>query len=124
MCNIAPLSQRGWLCESFSIPPEEFDPFSDKLPLGRLPNSWWECGCEDMNTYTQAFCREPLIGIDEQDSLNRIRYASATNVVLWTVYSTEGSLIWNQVQEMQVLGAMTSQLMLAATALALVLQAF
>lgn len=57
MCEIAPYSQRGWLCESFSIPYDDFDPWSEKMPLGRVPNSWWECGCEDKNTYTQAFCR-------------------------------------------------------------------
>ncbi len=46
------MSTYGWLCESFTIDIESFDPQSSDLPLDRVPNSFWQCGCEDKNTYT------------------------------------------------------------------------
>ena len=57
MCTIAPETTYGWLCESMVIPERYFDTASRDLPIERIPNTWWQCGCEDKNTYTQAFCK-------------------------------------------------------------------
>lgn len=52
ICEIAPGTQYGWLCSSFVIAARDFDPEANDLPIERKLNSWWECGCEDKNTYT------------------------------------------------------------------------
>lgn len=52
LCEIAPGTQYGWLCSSFVIANRDFDPTANDLPIERKLNSWWQCGCENKNTYT------------------------------------------------------------------------
>ena len=47
----------NWLCESTHISSFYWDPRSDRMPINRRETSWWICGAEDRNTYTQAQCR-------------------------------------------------------------------
>ena len=110
------------MCTSFTIPANEFDPKAQDLPIHRVMNSWWECGCEYRNTYTQAFCRSAQIGEDEQARLNRVRYSKDTNVNLWSVRQTESNLEWTNIRQYQVLAAIETQtLLLAATGVALMM---
>ena len=48
----APFSQYGWICQSTQILTVDFDPAMDYMPVERIDNGWWECGCENKNTYT------------------------------------------------------------------------
>ena len=91
------------------------------MPVERFVNSWWECGCENMNTYTQAFCRQNLVGVDEQEQLQRIRYAVDTNVLIWTVRQSEEDVKWDFQGRFQVLGALSLGLTTAITAVSFAL---
>ena len=99
-----------------------FDPTNSlDMPVERKVNSWWECGCENMNTYTQAFCKQNLVGVDEQENLQRIRYKVDTNMLIWTVRQTEEDVKWDFAGRFQVLGALSISLSAAAAALSFAL---
>ena len=44
----------NWLCESSVIDPFYFEVNVPRLPINKEMTSWWLCGVEDRNTYTQA----------------------------------------------------------------------
>ena len=47
-------SYYNWECKSSIISEFYFDPTEPRLPINKEMNSWWVCGAEDRNTYTQA----------------------------------------------------------------------
>ena len=44
----------NWLCHSVKIDSFYWDPSVPRMPINREETSWWTCGVEDRNTYTQA----------------------------------------------------------------------
>lgn len=101
LCEYAPQSQYGWLCSSYWIPAYAFKEDANRLPIDKERTSWWECGCENMQTYTQAFCREPLVGFNEQVDTQRLRYYKNSRGTLWTVRQTQDDLTWTNVFQSQ-----------------------
>ena len=44
----------NWDCDGAMILEHYWQPEVDEMPLNRIATSWWECGVEDKNSYTQA----------------------------------------------------------------------
>ena len=53
-CTRDNVSYFKWDCESTRITGNSFRPEEQRMPSDREITSWWTCGVEDFNTYTQA----------------------------------------------------------------------
>ena len=75
-CTRDNASYFNWLCESLHISSYYWNPTVNRMPVNISKNSWWTCGVEDRNTYTQAQCRQQLIVDGEESSteVERFRY--------------------------------------------------
>ena len=81
----------NWLCESAHMTDFFFDPEIPRMPYNRTPTSWWVCGAEDRNTYTQAQCRQQLVTEDDEEVVGRWRYDPEQNVEFWGLsYDNDG----------------------------------
>ena len=85
----------NWDCVGSKINANVWAPEVDEMPDIRTPTSWWVCGVEDKNTYTQAQCRQQMIE-DGQEDDDRIRYSDEVNLEFWGLAFTESpaSLKW------------------------------
>ena len=109
----------GWSCYSAKIEAEYFDPEDTIFPTHRHENSWWECGCEDKKTYTQASCRELMVFEGEAKLYDRVRYDPETNLIFWGLSITNGEAMWVRGGERSLAGG--SSLVTAAAVMALAL---
>ena len=73
----------GWLCESSIISEYQFRPEQNRMPSNREITSWWTCGAEDYNTYTQAYCRQQQVPEAEERDYQRVRYDNEMNLEMW-----------------------------------------
>ena len=75
------------------------------MPVNKVQTSYWQCGVEDRNTYTQAQCRQNLPSEDEESPLGRIRYDPEANVQFWGSSYDGGALQWHKVGLFSLAGA-------------------
>ena len=109
----------NWLCESTVITEFNFDPVIPQLPINKEMTSWWVCGVEDRNTYTQAQCRQNLVTEDEEPITGRIRYDPELNVEFWGYTFDSTTSKWEQGGVFSLAGA-HEMVTFAATTLILV----
>jgi hypothetical protein len=123
-CERNSLSYFNWLCYSARIEQFYFEPESEMMPINRVENSWWECGAEDMKTYTQASCRQQMVIESEQKEYNRIRYDDETNLEFWGLSFQHGEFKWVNGGKRSLAGAHSPLLNHSAVAFALALSTY
>ena len=111
-----------WDCESTMITEFNFRPEESRMPSDREITSWWECGAEDYNTYTQLQCRSQQVPESEERDFLRVSYDAQMNLEFWGLSFTTSELEWVYGGEYVLKGAYNSlkgSLFTAASVLAL-----